>query len=97
MKDLPNPLEFIWDSGNIDKNVLKHGVSNAETEACFFDKAKVLYDDIFHSNKEDRYILLGRSKSKLLYVVFTIRSKKIRIISARNINKKEIPLYEKKA
>ncbi|OGK15173.1 hypothetical protein A3H80_02905 [Candidatus Roizmanbacteria bacterium RIFCSPLOWO2_02_FULL_37_19] len=97
MKILPKPIEFIWDKGNIDKNLLKHTVTNEETEECFLDKEKVIYEDVFHSRSEERYILLGKTKWKrLLYIIFTMRNKKIRIISARDINKKEVYLYEKK-
>jgi len=53
--------------------------------------------DTSHSNKEKRYILLGKTKKeRLLFLVFTIRKKKIRIISARDLNKNERKLYEEK-
>jgi len=46
--------------------------------------------------QEERYILLGETKKRRpLYTVFTIRDKKIRIISSRDVNKKEVGLYEK--
>jgi len=57
-----------------------------------------MYKDKLHSKKEQRFIILGKTKNKrLLYTVFTIRNNEIRIISARDINKKERKLYEKKA
>lgn len=87
---------FQWDKGNIDKNLLKHGISDQECEEVFFDHNKRILKDILHSGKEDRYILLGQTKlGRLLFIVFTIRNNKIRIISARNLNKKEKHLYEK--
>ena len=56
---------------------------------------KKIYDDILHSGKEERYILLGETKSgKILFVVFAKRHNLVRIISARKINKKEKKLYE---
>ena len=88
---------FQWDKGNIDKNLLKHGINDQECEEVFFDSNKKILKDILHSGKEDRYILLGQTKlGRLLFVVFTIRNNKIRIISARNLNKKEKHLYEKR-
>lgn len=97
MKILDKSIEFEWDKGNLDKNWLKHKVTNKESEESFFDENKIIYKDIFHSNKEERYILLGKTKNyKLLYTVFTIRNKKIRIISSRTTNKKEEKIYEKK-
>lgn len=90
-------LEFVWDTGNIEKNK-KHNVTDTEAEEIFFDPKKVIARDVLHSQEEKRWILLGKTKKeRLLYVVFTERQKKIRIISARDINKKEVPLYEKTA
>ena len=89
--------KFEWDEGNIGKNK-KHKVNDREIEESFFDNHKVIYKDTLHSNKEKRYILLGKTKGKrLLFIVFTQRKDKIRVISARDINKKEVYLYEKKS
>jgi len=96
MLTIREPIKFIWDKGNIDKNWLKHQVTNRECEEVFFDKNKKISKDVLHSNKEKRYILLGKTKKdRLLFIIFTIREKKIRIVSARDINKKEVRLYEK--
>jgi len=98
MITLRTSVVFEWDSGNIGKNKKKHGVDEKEAEEAFFDAGKVMYKDTFHSLKEERYIMLGETKMKrLLFVVFTKRKKKIRIISARDVNRKEVSLYEKKA
>jgi len=92
----PFPAIFEWDKGNIDKNLIKHQVSDTECEEIFFDAEKKIKKDPLHSKKEKRYILLGKTKEqRLLFIVFTIRRQKIRIISARDINKKEAKLYEK--
>jgi len=97
MITIKKPLEFEWDKGNKDKNWLKHRVTNEECEEVFFDKNKKILKDVLHSDKEKRFIVLGKTKKgRLLFVVFTIRNKKIRVISTRDINKKEVILYEKK-
>ena len=97
MKIFKEPLEFQWDKGNVGKN-LKHKVEDKEIEEPFFDKKRKVYKDKLHSEKEDRYILIGKTKNKrLLYTVFTMRGRKVRIISSRYINKKEVVMYEKKA
>lgn len=97
MKIFKKPLEFQWDKGNIGKN-LKHKVQDNEAEETFFDKKKKIYKDYLHSDVEDRNILIGKTKKeRILYLVFTIRGKKVRIISARDINKKEVAMYEKKS
>lgn len=87
---------FEWDKWNIDKIYFKHKVEPFECEEVFFDESKVILMDVLHSGKEERYILLGKTKeNRLLFIVFTARENKIRIISARDINKKERHLYEK--
>ncbi len=87
--------EFEWDKGNIGKNK-KHNIEDKEAEEVFLDEGKVIFKDKIHStDDEERFIILGKTKkNKLLYLVFTKRTKKIRIISARKINKKEVHLYE---
>lgn len=87
-------FEFEWDEGNTGKNK-KHQVEDQEAEEVFLDEGKVVLKDKIHSEQENRFILLGKTKKgRLLYIAFTIRRKKIRIISARDINKKEVYLYE---
>jgi len=95
MITLPEPAAFFWDQGNERKNLEKHGVTPQEVEEVFFDPPKKLLEAKFHSGKEDRYLLIGQTKrQRLLFVVFTIRNRQIRVISARDLNKKERPLYE---
>jgi hypothetical protein len=95
---LLEPIEFQWDKGNINKNWQKHKVKNEECEEIFFDENKKVFKDIIHSGKEKRYRIIGKTKKqRLLFIVFTMRNKKLRIISARNLNKKEEYLYEKNA
>ena len=94
MKILPEPITFEWDAGNRDKNVQKHDVSPEEAEMVFFDPHKRILKDVLHSKHEHRYILIGNSRQKrFLFVVFAIRKQKIRVISARDLNKKERKLY----
>jgi|SRR3972149_3049911 len=97
MKIFNRPLEFQWDRGNIGKN-LKHKVKDKEVEEPFFDRKRKIYKDILHSKKEERYILIGKTKKeRLLYTVFTIRDSVVRVISSRDINKREVQMYEKGA
>ena len=95
---LPDFLEFQWDKGNLNKSLAKHGVSSEEAEEAFLDLDKRVSRDSFHSKNESRWKLLGKTrKGRLLFVVFTLRRKRIRVISARGINRKEVSFYEKKA
>jgi hypothetical protein len=96
MINIEKPVSFEWDKGNIDKNLIKHGVTNEEAEEIFFDSEKKLLKDILHSDGESRFVCLGETKlGRILFVVFTIRISKIRIISARDLNQREKKLYEK--
>ncbi len=89
-------LEFEWDKGNVGKN-LKHSISDREAEEVFFDNKRFIFKDKIHSQGEERFRIIGKTKKeRLLFVAFTKRGKKIRIISARSINKKEVFLYEEK-
>ncbi len=93
---IKDPISFIWDKGNKDKNCVSHKISNNEAEEIFFDSNKVFFSDPIHSGQEERWIILGKTKNdKLLFIVFTMRKNAVRIISVRNINQKEIYLYEK--
>lgn len=87
--------EFEWDAGNKGKNK-KHDVLDSESEEVFFDGEKVILKDALHSGAEPRHIIIGQTKKgRLLFIVFTRRGRKLRIISARDVNKKEKHLYEK--
>jgi uncharacterized DUF497 family protein len=97
MNRLPDPITFEWDEGNRDKNFIKHGVTTSEAEEVFFDPGKRAYPDPKHSLNEPRSILVGKTKGgRLLFIVYTIRNDRIRVISARDLNKdREVDLYEK--
>lgn len=94
-----NPLkgvtEFEWDDANI-AHIARHNVSPEESEDVFFDKNNVIDDDDKHSIVEDRFVIIGKTiDGRLLYQIFMRRGDKIRVISSRGINKKEVKLYEK--
>jgi uncharacterized DUF497 family protein len=86
---------FEWDEGNVEKNWISHKVTAAECEQIFFNLPLVVADDLKHSNKENRFYVLGQTNaSRLLFLVFTIRRKLIRVISARDMNRKERKVYQ---
>lgn len=87
---------FQWDKWNIDKSYKKHGITPNETEEVFLDEDVKIENDIKHQEQEDRYIVIGKTtEDKILFVVFTIRTDKIRIISGRMANNKEKEVYQK--
>jgi uncharacterized protein len=85
---------FEWDSGNIDKNRLKHNVEVFESEQVFFNAPLIIIPDEKHSTMEIRYVALGKTNDgRNLTIVFTKRKQLLRIISARDMNKKEKNYY----
>ena len=95
MRGLPKPIAFEWDKGNTDKNSKKHKVGNKEAEEIFEDKGLKILKDLKHSQKEERFFAYGITKRKRkLHIVFTIRDQRLRIISARDQNRKERKFYE---
>jgi uncharacterized protein len=94
-KILANCIGFDWDQGNITKNWDKHNVSTGESEQIFFNKPLIVKRDKEHSKHENRYYALGQTNmNRLLFVVFTVRNEKIRIISARDMTVLEIERYQ---
>ena len=88
---------FEWDKGNTEKSKLKHRVECIECEEVFFNEDILLYPDESHSKTENRYYVLGiTSVGRYLFISFTIRNNKIRVISARPMNRKEKNKYHEK-
>jgi len=86
---------FDWDEGNSDKNWRKHRVSDSECEEVFFNAPLVVRPDQRHSQEEQRSYALGQTdRSRALFVVFTIRGRLIRVISARDMTSKERRIYQ---
>jgi len=85
---------FDWNKGNIDKSWIKHKVSPAESEQIFFNRPLVIQYYILHSKTEKRFYALGKTDLKrTLFIVFTVRSNLIRVISARDMSRKEREIY----
>jgi uncharacterized DUF497 family protein len=88
-------IGFQWDDGNTDKNLLKHQVQNWECEQIFFNEPLIILDDPKHSFSEKRWAAFGKTDAnRPLSVIFTERGRLIRIISAREMNRKEKKFYE---
>jgi hypothetical protein len=85
---------FEWDQGNIEKNWENHRVSYLECEEVFFNQPLLVQEDEIHSKFEPRYYVLGGTNDgRHLFIVFTIRRNKIRVISARNMSRRERRIY----
>ncbi len=89
---------FEWDAGNERKSADKHGVSPGEAEQVFFNQPLLVLEDDRHGLAESRFHALGRTnEGRPLHVTFTLRraGAMIRVISARDMNRKERAVYEK--
>lgn len=85
-------MEFEWDIGNIDK--IKQRFSVDEVEEFFMQELLVIPDDE-HSLIEERFIAVGTGRNrKPMFVCYTIRGNKIRVISARYMRRREVEKYE---
>jgi uncharacterized protein len=88
---------FEWDNGNIRKNWESHRVMHLECEQVFFNKPLLVFNDENHSSPlESRFYALGQTDhQRKLYSVFTVRGNLIRVISCRDMSRKERNIYEK--
>jgi len=95
-ENLKNCVGFQWDEGNSEKNWISHQVRKSECEQIFFNQPLILGNDLKHSTFEQRYYALGQTDDgRKLFIVCTIRENRIRIISARDMSKKEREVYKK--
>ena len=96
MIDLARITGFDWDDGNARKNEA-HGLSAGEAEQVFFNEPLLLREDPSHSTVETRFHALGKTSSgRHLHITFTLRSDgtTIRVISARDMHRKERRVYD---
>lgn len=93
--ELSDCTGFHWDVGNADKNWELHEVSQAECEQVFFNRPILVAPDEKHSQGEPRYAALGQTNSgRRLAVIFTMRGSLLRVISARDMSRRERRVYE---
>ncbi|MGH8676782.1 MAG: BrnT family toxin [Burkholderiales bacterium] len=85
---------FQWDVGNSGKIWERHRVTPTECEELFFSRPLVVGNDEKHSGVEERLYALGQTDAgRLLFVAFTIRGRLIRVLSARDMSRKERRVY----
>ena len=94
MEEITKCTGFQWDEANRDENWLRHRVSEAECEQVFFNVPLLVARDEKHSDKELRHYVLGRTNAgRRLFLVLTIRGEWIRVISARDMSRRERKEY----
>lgn len=87
---------FSWDNRKAKSNQKKHGISFEEAQTVFFDENAVEFFDPDHSEREDRFLMIGLSyRLRMLVVSYCYRQcdSEIRVISARRATKKEQKAY----
>lgn len=90
-------MTFEWDGDKAAANLVKHGVSFEEASSVFEDRLLVDFYDPNHSEKEERYIIIGASvKGRLLIVSYSETPSAVRIISARELTRTEKRKYEER-
>lgn len=91
-------MNFEWDSRKAAKNEAKHKVSFTEAIAVFQDSLSMTYPDVDHSEEENRFLIIGATKSgKVLVVSHVFCDDTIRIISARRATPSERAFYEQQS
>jgi uncharacterized DUF497 family protein len=89
------PIEFAWDPNKAESNLQRHGISFHEAVTVFGDPLSTTVPDPDHSLEEDRYIIVGTShRGRILMVAHTEQGDHIRIISARELTRRERRQYE---
>lgn len=88
-------MEFEWDSGKAEANLAKHGVAFSDAVTVFGDPLAMTYHDPEHSDQEERFITFGTTATgRLVAVVHVDRHDRMRIISARDLTRRERKQYE---
>ena len=98
MAERKDPIDtctgFQWDDANAYTNWERHRVTPEEAEDVFFNEPLVVRSDLRHSTREKRYYALGQTSSgRRLFIAFPIRGSLLRVISARDMNRKERSTY----
>jgi len=88
-------VQYEWDRKKAAANLRKHNVSFTEAVTVFLDPLAVTFDDPDHSQSERRFITIGTSaRNRVLFISFTDRGERVRIVSARHATRKEIHGFE---
>jgi uncharacterized DUF497 family protein len=96
MHPLDGCVGFDWDDANAQKNWERHRVTPEEAEDVFLNEPLVVRSDVRHSQREKRYYALGQTSfGRYLFVAFTIRRNLIRVISVREMNRREQEVHGK--
>lgn len=89
-------MRFEWDDQKAIANLERHGVSFGQATEVFYDPNAIEDYDVEHSVDEARFVIIGLSSRRLLYVVYAERAADlVRIISARKAGRAAQEIYER--
>jgi uncharacterized DUF497 family protein len=88
-------MSFEWDNKKAKSNFKKHGIAFEDAVYVFADLHRLEYDDDRVSYGEDRRVTIGTISGELIVLVVFVRRNKIRVITARKVNKDERRKYYK--
>ena len=90
-------MHFEWDFGNVSHLWERHQVRPFEAEESMKELNAIKGPDESHSQTEVRFSVIGKTrKGRILFLVFTLRNNRIRVLHARNTKRKEAKIYEEK-
>ncbi len=93
----PSWLVFEWDEVKAKSNAAKHGVEFEEAQTIFNDPRLLTFEDLYHSDHEQRYLSLGiSSRGRLLIAAHTEDAEIIRLITCRLVTPRERRTYEER-
>lgn len=84
---------FEWDDGKAALNWRNHGVRLEMARDVFQDIFAIEWIDDRHGDMEQRFVTVGTVEGRLLFVAYTLRGQRIRIISAREAEPRERRRY----
>jgi uncharacterized protein len=91
-----NPDDFEWDNQKAVQNLRAHKMSFEVARYVFDDPAALDEMDSSEYYGEDRYNIIGMVRGRLLFVTYTIRGTRYRLISARGAEPHEKKRYHEK-
>jgi len=86
---------FDWDEANVNHMWDRHRISIEEAEQAF-DDPRFLVDSRVRSEGEGRLRALGKAGAgRILYIVFTKRGARLRVVTARDASEDEKKRYRR--
>lgn len=89
-------MNFEWDENKNSSNKEKHGIDFNDAKNVFKDENRKITSDIRKNYGENRWKIIGKIYGTIISVIYTMRNKAVRIISARKSSRKEREEYNNK-